>query len=208
MGQPLTFTVRATDSDIPANVLTFSLRNTPAGASIDTSTGVFTWTPTEEEGPGSYNLTVRVTDNGTPHLYAEEAITITVTINQGNMASGRPAVGSTTYPGYPAGNITDGDTDSRWSSLYSDNEWLYVDLGSAYTIDRVVMLWTIAYARSYKLQVSNDAVTWSDVYSTTAGVGGTEDITLASPASGRYVRLLGIQRATQWGYSLWEFEVY
>jgi hypothetical protein len=46
------------------------------------------------------------------------------------------------------------------------------------------------------------------VYSTTAGVGGIEDLTLASPASGRYVRFLGTQRASIWGYSLWEFEVY
>jgi len=84
--QLLTFTARATDSDVPANTLTFSLLNAPAGASIDPATGVFSWTPTEGQGPGSYNLTVRVTDNGTPNLYDEETITITVTVNQVNTA--------------------------------------------------------------------------------------------------------------------------
>ena len=81
-GQLLTFTANATDSDVPANTLTFSLLNAPAGASIDPATGVFSWTPAEGQGPGSYDLTVRVTDNGTPNLYDEEAITITVTVNE------------------------------------------------------------------------------------------------------------------------------
>jgi endo-1,3(4)-beta-glucanase len=125
-----------------------------------------------------------------------------------NLALGKTAVASTTYPGYPASNVTDGNAGSRWSSQFSDSQWIYVDLGAVYTINRVVLRWETAYGRSYKLQVSNDAATWSDVYSTTAGDGGVDDITLSSPASGRYVRMLGVRRATQWGYSLWEFEVY
>jgi len=74
----LTFTASATDGDIPANTLTFSLVGAPAGASINPSTGVFTWTPTEGQGPGSYPVTVKVCDNGTPSLCDEELITITV----------------------------------------------------------------------------------------------------------------------------------
>ena len=126
----------------------------------------------------------------------------------GNLALGRPAVASTTQNGYPAANATDGNPSSRWASQYSNNEWLYVDLGSAYTIDRVVLRWEAAYGRGYKLQVSSNASSWSEVYSTTTGNGGVDDLTLAAPASGRYVRLLGTQRATLYGYSLWEFEVY
>jgi hypothetical protein len=57
-------------------------------------------------------------------------------------------------------------------------------------------------------QVSGDGSHWSDLYSTTTGDGGVDDLTLAAPGSGRYVRLLGIQRGTVYGYSLWEFEVY
>ncbi|MFC1793816.1 cadherin-like domain-containing protein, partial [Planctomycetota bacterium] len=79
-GSLLTFTAVATDSDIPANVLTFSLIGAPSGAVIDSVTGVFTWTPGEEQGPGSYPVTVRVTDDGTPNLYNEETITITVNL--------------------------------------------------------------------------------------------------------------------------------
>jgi hypothetical protein len=92
-GELLSFTASATDSDIPANTLTFSLLNAPTGASINASTGVFNWTPAEGQGPGSYNLTVRVTDNGTPNLYDEEAITVTVTVNQPNTAPVLAAIG-------------------------------------------------------------------------------------------------------------------
>jgi hypothetical protein len=79
-GSLLTFTAIATDSDIPANVLTFSLIDAPSGAVIDPVTGVFTWTPGEGQGPDIYPVTVRVTDDSTPNLYDEETITITVNL--------------------------------------------------------------------------------------------------------------------------------
>ena len=125
-----------------------------------------------------------------------------------NLALGRPAVASTTYPGFPAANTTDGNLATRWSSAFSNNQWMYVDLGSVLTIQRVVLNWEAAYAQSFRIEVSNDAVTWTSVYSTTTGTGGINNITLATPATGRYVRMLGIQRATAFGYSLFEFEVY
>jgi hypothetical protein len=135
-------------------------------------------------------------------------ITGTVTTAATNLALGKTAVASTIYPGLPVSNATDGNLSSRWSSQFSDSQWLYVDLGAVYTIHQVVLRWEVAYGRGYQIQVSDDASTWSDVYSTTTGDGGVEEITLALSVSGRYVRLLGTERATQWGYSLWEFEVY
>ena len=75
-GSPLAFTATATDSDTPAQTLTFSLVGAPAGAAI-TPAGAFTWTPTD--GPAqTATFTVRVTDNGSPNQFAEEAITVTV----------------------------------------------------------------------------------------------------------------------------------
>ncbi len=126
-----------------------------------------------------------------------------------DLALGKTAVASSTEDSsLPAANGTDGDFYSRWSSLFSDDQWIYVDLGSVCTINRVVLRWEVAYGRSYQLQVSNDASTWSTVYSTTTGAGGVEEIPLSAPATGRYVRMRGVQRATMWGYSLYEFEVY
>src|SRR5262249_32680369 len=74
----LSFTAHATDSDLPVNTLTFSLVGAPAGAGIDPGTGVFSWTPTEAQGPGTFTFKVRVTDDGSPNLFAEEQITVTV----------------------------------------------------------------------------------------------------------------------------------
>jgi hypothetical protein len=67
--------------------------------------------------------------------------------------------------------------------------------------------WEFAYARSDRIQVSSNATSWSDVYSTTTGDGGVDDITFG-PANARYVRMYGTVRGSQWGYSLWDFEVY
>lgn len=74
----LNFTASAGDTDLPANSLVYSLVNAPAGASINASTGAFKWTPTEAQGAGSFNVTIRVTDNGAPSLSAEQSVTITV----------------------------------------------------------------------------------------------------------------------------------
>ncbi|HET9252233.1 MAG TPA: putative Ig domain-containing protein, partial [Candidatus Eisenbacteria bacterium] len=93
-GALLSFTATATDADVPANTLTFSLgAGAPAGAAI-TAGGAFTWTPTEAQGPGNYPITVIVTDNGTPALNDTEAITVTV--NEVNQAPVLGAIGNRT----------------------------------------------------------------------------------------------------------------
>ena len=109
--------------------------------------------------------------------------------------------------GYPASNAFDGNPTTRWSSAFSDPQWIYVDLGAAYNISEVVLYWEAAYGKSYQIQVSPDATNWTTIYSTTLGAGGTEDLTGLS-GSGRYVRMYGTARGTQYGYSLWEFQVF
>ena len=167
--------------------------------------------PTADAAVEPDETVILTATTGTDYTVGTPAIgtgTIQNDDGMGNLALGRPATASTSYTGLPASNVTDGNPASRWSSLFSNNEWISVDLGSSFTINRVVLRWEAAYGRGYKLQVSNDASTWSEVYSTATGDGGVDDITLVSPASGRYVRMLGTQRATAYGYSLWEFEVY
>lgn len=74
----LNISASATDSDLPANVLTFSLPSAPAGMTIDPNTGAISWTPTEADGPASYIVSVAVTDDGTPPLSATNSFTVTV----------------------------------------------------------------------------------------------------------------------------------
>ncbi len=72
------FTATATDADLPAQLLTFSLVGAPEGAAIDAA-GVFTWTPSELQGAGVYTFTVKVCDDATPALCDEQDVTLTVT---------------------------------------------------------------------------------------------------------------------------------
>jgi len=82
-GVPLSFAVGATDGDLPAQPLTFSLEvGAPAGARIDPATGIFSWTPSEEQGPSTNRITVRVTDSGAPGL--GDTKTFTVLVNEVN----------------------------------------------------------------------------------------------------------------------------
>jgi VCBS repeat-containing protein len=75
-GSLLAFTATATDADLPAQTLTFSLgAGAPAGATIDPDTGAFSWTPSEAQGPGSYDITVRASDGG---LTGSQTFTVTV----------------------------------------------------------------------------------------------------------------------------------
>ncbi len=106
-------------------------------------------------------------------------------------------------------NATDGDVNTRWVSESGiDPQWIYVDLNQEMTIRKVILRWESAYATSYQIQVSNDAINWTDVYSTIAGDGDVDEIEFNNPVSMRYVRMYGTVRATEWGYSLWEFEIY
>lgn len=105
------------------------------------------------------------------------------------------------------GLAVDGSAATRWASLEGvDPQWIRIDLGANHTISRVKLNWEDAYGKTYRIQTSADGSTWSDVYSTTAGDGATDDLTVSG--SGRYVRMYGTGRGTAYGYSLWEFEVY
>jgi hypothetical protein len=84
-GSLLSFTATANDTDTPPQTLTFSLDSgAPVGASINPSSGVFNWTPSEAQGPGVYPVTIRVTDSGSPVL--SDAETISITVSETNAA--------------------------------------------------------------------------------------------------------------------------
>ncbi|MEV6583400.1 family 20 glycosylhydrolase [Streptomyces sp. NPDC051582] len=137
----------------------------------------------------------------------------------GNLAQDRPAAASSTEAvmradgtttltdHYAAGNATDGDGLTRWSSLRSDPQWLRVDLGSSQRIGRVRLSWEVAYGKAYEVQTSEDGGTWTTIYSTAVGDGGVDDLT-GLVGSGRFLRLSLTQRGTVYGYSLYGVEVY
>src|SRR6185295_1804480 len=86
--EPYTFTAIGSDHDLPGQTLTYSLNGEPAGATIGSSSGAFSWTPDESQGPGVYTFDVIVSD-GT--LTATKTITITVAeVNVAPAISGVP----------------------------------------------------------------------------------------------------------------------
>jgi len=123
------------------------------------------------------------------------------------LSQGRPTTASSTEgAGYVASYATDGNTGTRWASADSDPQWLQVDLGATDTVSQVVLTWEAAYATGFKIQTSTDGSTWTDIYATSTGTGGTQTLNISG--TGRYVRMYGTARATGYGYSLWEFQVF
>jgi autotransporter-associated beta strand protein len=77
-GQTLTLTNTATDANVPAQILTFSLVSGPAGMTLNPTNGILSWRPTIAQSPTTNTVTVQVADNGTPSLSAMQSFTVTV----------------------------------------------------------------------------------------------------------------------------------
>ncbi len=128
LGQTLNFIITATDADFPVQTLTYSLVTPLANASLGGSSGVFTWTPTAAQTPGSNSVTVRVTDNGNPALIAERTFNVAVfpqpvaaiasTGNGLEVSLSFPTIPGKTYRVEYTDNLnTDGLTPLLWQTL-------------------------------------------------------------------------------------------
>ncbi|GIF66305.1 hypothetical protein Ais01nite_43400 [Asanoa ishikariensis] len=123
------------------------------------------------------------------------------------LSQGKPVLASSSEGrAFPAEAAVDGDTKTRWSSTFSDPQWLQVDLGAPAAVEKIVLNWERASAKAYELQLSNDAKTWTTVYKTATGPGGNE--THSVSGTGRFVRMYGTVRSGGYGYSLFEFQVF
>lgn len=168
-----------------------------------------------------YDGTFAVSDSATVKAIAvkDECITSamatsTITVNgtpvslDTNIALGKDvSVSSEENPSVGGDKMVDDDTTTRWSSGFSDNEWAQIDLGKSYTINKVALNWEASYAKAYKLQTSMDGNNWDTVYETSNCKGGEEEIVFDATTC-RYVRMQGVKRALDYGYSLWEMGAY
>lgn len=125
-----------------------------------------------------------------------------------NLALNRPvSVSSTECCWYSGANAVDGNLGTRWASQWwQDPQTIRVDLGTTRTVNAVQIRWEDAYAKSYTVQVSNDGLAWTTAHSTTSGQGRTELVQLPG-IQARYARLRLTQRGSNYGYSLYEFQV-
>ncbi|TPG58227.1 discoidin domain-containing protein [Hymenobacter nivis] len=125
-----------------------------------------------------------------------------------NLALGKTGTASSTQGGFPARNAFDNDNATRWGSNYADGEWLYVDLRGTATISRMYLIWETAYGKDFRLEVSNDAATWTAVKMFTGNTLHYNEVSFSPAVTGRYVRMFGVTRGTGYGFSLYEFQVY
>jgi CxxC motif-containing protein (DUF1111 family) len=101
----------------------------------------------------------------------------------------------------------DANDGTRWGSGFSDTEWLTLDFGQSQAISRVNIKWENAHATEYALQVSDDNKTWTALKHVSGSVGGVEDLSGLN-GQGRYLRMQGIKRSTNYGYSIFEIVAY
>ncbi len=206
VGTAATLQIRATDS-AAGQTLTYSATGLPAGLSINASSGLISGVPTTA---GTSNVTVTAEDATGAAGSASFGWTVTSgggSCGTTNLALNKTATASSAQSGnYPAAKAVDGSTTTRWSSAFIDPQWLRVDLGSAQSICRVVLNWQNSYAKAFEIRTSTDGSTWTPIYSTTTGTGGVQ--TLNVSGTGRYIQMYGTARATQYGYSLWELQVF
>ncbi len=127
-----------------------------------------------------------------------------------NLARGRSVQVSSVEGGslsYAGSRAVDGNYGTRWSSAFSDPQWITVDLGAVYHLSQLVLRWEYAFAAQYMLRGTVDTSTgWTLIKYQAAGQGGTEAI--AADLDVRFIQMYGIKRATPYGYSLYEFEAY
>jgi hypothetical protein len=128
-----------------------------------------------------------------------------------NLAFNRPAKASSEVRNaqgfFPAVLAVDGKPETYWSSEFSDDHWLTVDLGAPRRIARIRIEWQAAFSKAFAVQVSLDGESWTDVYSTANGKGGTSEICF-DPVQARHLRVHGTRRGTEWGHAICELQVF
>lgn len=138
-GATLSFSASASDADVPADTLTYSLDAgaLALGMTIDANTGVFSWTPSEAQGGTAPSVTITVTDNGTGLLADSETFTITVSdTNQApvNVVPGAQTVAVGTALSIAGVSVTDVDGNLATTQLSVGNGTVTVSLAGGATI--------------------------------------------------------------------------
>ena len=105
----------------------------------------------------------------------------------------------------PANTLDGNLTTTRWESNWDDNEWIMFDFGAPTAIGSMTLTWENAHASQYMIQISNDGSTWYQLRYDYSSQGGTEQY-MNLDSNARYIRILGIKRATGYGYSLYEVQ--
>ncbi len=128
-------------------------------------------------------------------------------IQNGSLTVGKATTSSSTLASNEAKYATDADPETRWESQWADPQWLAVDMGREFTIERAFLTWETARSSVYQIQISNDGQSWRSVVAVNK-TQGTYDAVRFAPVKARWVRVYGTQRSSGFGHSLFSFDVY
>ncbi|WP_407564954.1 beta-N-acetylglucosaminidase domain-containing protein [Streptomyces sp. 184] len=161
---------------------------------------------TDDVAAGTYEIPVRLEDGG-----GTQVRTVTVhaypAVGGPDLApAGRASSSADETPDFPAAAVADGDPETRWSSPVEDGAWVQVRLAEPVRVGEVALNWESAYAKRYRVQVSADGRRWRTAAAVDDGGGGRESVRM-DEREVRYVRVQGVERATEFGYSLYALEV-
>ncbi len=132
---------------------------------------------------------------------------VSVKVGTPNIALLKPATASSSEgSSTPPSAVNDGNLNTRWSSAFSDPQWIWIDLQEVYDLTGARIYWEASAAKSYEVQISQNGSDWIRAYYTSSGDGGIDDISFQ--ASARYVRMYSHSRVSQYGNSIWEFELF
>lgn len=131
-------------------------------------------------------------------------------VGQDNIALGMSVTASSIEDNdsrYIAPHAVDGDMNTRWSTVWADNQWIAIDLLKQYDFTEVKLFWEAALGEDFNIEVSDDGINWTVAESVTGNTNLSNTVALTG-YSGRYIRMYGLTRGTTYGFSLYEFEVY
>lgn len=205
---PATLSISSNASDSDGSIAKVDFYNgTTLLGSDNTAPYTFSWA---NVAAGTYSLTVRATDDrGAVATSAAVNVTVTAIVTvPANLATGKQVTVSSTEAGLNmASNSVDGQYGTRWSSAYTNAEWLTVDLGSNFNVNRVKITWEAAYGRDYRIIGSADGMTWVTLKTITGNTTLSNDFT-GLTGMYRFISINGSARGTVYGYSIYELEVY
>lgn len=105
--------------------------------------------------------------------------------------------------------VVDGNIKTRWASkeFKQDQEWIEVDLKNFYYVNYIKISWEVAYAKKYKILLSNDRKNYKEVYVNNDNTSLSSNVYI-TPELCRYMKIQCIEKATKYGFSIYEIEIY
>ncbi|WP_028596167.1 discoidin domain-containing protein [Paenibacillus assamensis] len=168
-----------------------------------------------------YHIVVRSKDifGNVSQLQAEIEVRTEPSLLGEDWALNKMVSASSVEPGFdgmtfPASHVVNGNSSTRWSSEFSEPQWLYIDLEERVAVSRVVVQWEYSFATKYEIQVSDDTETWVTISTKEKERReGEEEVEVSEEVivchgEGRYVRILMLERETTYGFSIWNVNVY